>query len=74
MNKQEQKQAEKEQKIIKSLFKDLIASAEQMKEIYLMPITLYTSICSKINYLERALIEARDSRDKWKNKYKELKR
>ena len=59
---------------IKDLFATLLEVAENnYPEVYLMPKSVYNEIVKKIQYLEDALKDIKQSRDNWKNKYKELK-
>ena len=64
----------KEKETIKDTYKDLLEVAElNHPDYYMMPKTFYNSIAKKIQYLDRALVNARKSNENLRKKMKEMK-
>jgi len=64
---------DEEKQTIKDLYKDLLEVAEvNHPDYYMMSLTFYKSICSRILEIERALVNSRKSRDSWRKKYETL--
>ena len=72
MKTQTPKQQDEVSKEIKEAYRILQETFHlNQPESYLMPVALYNEIMKKMAYFERALTNARESRDMWKNKYEE---
>ena len=65
---------EDEKEKIKDLYKDMDSIVKMNPQLYIMPNSLFNSICGKITRLERDIRRAREGRDNWKLKYKQEKR
>jgi hypothetical protein len=59
---------------IKELYKKMLKIQEvNTPDKYIMPVEVYNIIMKKIVYLERALENARQSRDNWRSRVEEKK-